>query len=192
VPPAVNFFFERNYPEIHHATGTLVDQNPYITNVGPGSIVLSLGIDMKDAYNAMQLCKALNNTNIPVWYEFRFVPKVKGILAFQKFDHTCCFEVAGFGSAQVLKYMNDCLVELGANKIAFTFHWGKYLPLGPEQTKYGYPGTMQFVLNNSTLKGIYGANVDTWKAQRAKLFGGDPNWMKFFSNDVMDKLGLSA
>ncbi len=196
VPPAINTFFAQHYPALDHATGTLADQNPYITNVGPGSIVCSLAMDMKYTYQAMQLCQALNTSNIPVWYEFRFVPKVKGVLAFQKFDHTGIFEIAGFGSALVLKYINDSLVELEKNGIPFTFHWGKYLPLGPDQTKYGYPvGPFNFLLDHNKLTALYmdgtRDNVAVWKAQRQKLFGGDKDLMYLFSNDVMEKLGIA-
>lgn len=192
VPLVINTFFGQHYPAFDHQLGTLVEQNPFISYVGPGSIVCSLAMDMKNCVQAMKLCQALNNTNIPVWYEFRFVPKVNGVLAFQKFDHTCVMELAGLGSSTVLKYINDCLVELGANKIPFAFHWGKYMPLSVDQTKYGYPGSLNYVLDAGALKDIYGTAVDTWKTQRAKLFGGDAVWMKFFSNDLMDKLGLSS
>ena len=191
VPPVVNTFFANHYPAFDHQTGTLADQNPYISYVGPGSIVCSLGMDMKNCFQAMRICKDLNNANIPVWYEFRFVPRVEGVLAFQKFDHNCVFEIAGLGSSTVLKYINDVLVELGVNKIPFSFHWGKYMPLDVNQTKYGYPGNLNYVLDNAALTGIYGPNVALWKAQRNKLFGGDKSLMRFFSNDLMDKLGLS-
>lgn len=191
VPVAVNTFFAQHYPAFDNQTGTLADQNPYITSVGPGSIVCSMAMDIKDCRNAMQICKDLNTANIPVWYEFRYLPKVKGVLAFQKFDRNCCFEIAGLGSATVLKYINDALVEFGVNKIPFAFHWGKYLALGVDQTKYGYPGGMNYILDNKTLTDIYGPNVALWKAQRDKLFGGDKDLKYFFSNDLMEKLGIA-
>jgi hypothetical protein len=200
VPLAVNKFISGSFPPILHKQGTLADQNPYITNVGPGSIVCSMAMDMKDCYDAMMICQNRNDSNIPVWYEFRFVPQVsagKKVLAFQRFPQTCVFEIAGFGSANTLKYINDCLVEMDAAKINFTFHWGKYLPIDAAQTKYGYPqADLQFKLTPDKLVKIYqdGArdNVAVWKAQRLKLFGGDTNMMKFFENEVMDKLGLSV
>ncbi len=196
VGPIVNTFFANHYPPINNQTGTLVDQNPYITNVGPGSIVCSIGMDMKNCFQAMRICQTLNNANIPVWYEMRYVPKVKGVLAFQRFDRTCVFEIAGLGCDRVLKYINDALVEFETNKIQFTFHWGKYLPVGPEETKYGYPvDAFNFKLDGAKLVELYkdGArdNVAVWKAQRKKLFGGDPRLMDFFSNDLMKKLGIA-
>ena len=200
VPVAVNQFIAGSFPPINHKQGTLADQNPYITNVGPGSIVCSMAMDMKNCYDAMMICQKLNDINIPVWYEFRFVPQVSGnkkVLAFQRFPQTCVFEIAGFGSANVLKYINDCLVEMEAAGILFTFHWGKYLPIDKDQTKYGYSqADLQFKLTPDKLVKMYQDgirdNVAVWKAQRLKLFGGDKTMMQFFENEVMDKLGLSV
>jgi hypothetical protein len=200
VPLAINTFITGSYPPILHKQGTLADQNPFITNVGPGSVVCSMGIDMKDSYDAMMICQKLNTGNMPAWYEFRFIPQVSGskkVLGFQRFAQTCIFEIAGFGSAEIVKYINDCLVMMEASGIKFTFHWGKYQPIDIATTKYGYPqAALQYQLTPAKLVAMYqdGSrdNVAVWKASRNKLFGGDQAMMKFFENDMMDKLGLSV
>jgi hypothetical protein len=195
VPFIINQFFGKHYQPFDHQWGTLAQQNPYVSYVGPGSVVCSLGLDQKDSYAAYETCQALNTDQQALWYEFRFVPKVTGLLAFQRFPKTCVFEIAGLGSDKLLKFIDRVLAKLEKDGIAFTFHWGKYLPLGPQETRYGFSGPFKYRLDAGRLRAMYTVNgvdrVALWKKQREKLFGGDEALMDVFSNGLMEKLGLA-
>ncbi len=190
-------FFNGHYPAFTHQLGTLKEQNPPISNIGPGSIVCSMAMDMKHSYDALTIAEEERPKNLCLcWYEMRFAPKSPALLAIQQAQHNCCFEIAGPGNEQIVAFVNRVLDRFKQEGFLVGYHWGKYLPLGPGETKYGFPNSQPFnyVLDSVELTRIYGGNLALWKQKRAALFGSTAEgkaMMKLFTNDLMVKLGLA-
>jgi hypothetical protein len=196
VPPAdtlaANLVFTNGYTPFTHWLGTLAQQNPKLGHIAPGSVVLSMAIPQAQAWQAFQICEQQRvQQNCFAWYDIRFVPKAKGLLAFQRFPETCVLEMVGPGTGSLIKMFNSVLFQLRAANIDFAFHWGKYQAIDASQTRYGCNGTFDYQLNPGELERIYGNNVSIWKAQRARLFNNDQTLMDLFSNDLMVGLGLA-
>ncbi len=171
--------------------GTIGQINPKLGPIGPGSIVLSLAIDMKDILQVMSISDTYRQKhNCLVWHDIRFMPQSKGLLGFQKFPQSCSFEIAGIGSPDLILMINEVLAQMRQDSIGFAFHWGKYLPLGPNETRYGgWTSSMGYVLDPGELARIYGANLTKWKNEKAALFN-DAKLENLFRNDLMRSLGL--
>ncbi len=112
---------------------------------------------------------------LPLLISTRFVRATQAVLGFTRFDPTCVLEIDAVNTGKIRSFLEKVWEGLEKARIPFTLHWGKF----------------NFYLTKTSVKGMYGTALDTWKASRETLFE-DAEAAKVFSNSFTRSLGLTT
>lgn len=181
IPLLIKNFSKAALPKVNETvTGTHAEIFWDAGYLGP-AFACSFGIDHKNTSKALDLLSKLARDEgpIPGMFGMRFLKGSEATLAFSKFPITCMIEIDGAlweKSRKLMSLTEFCrrMIEtMQANNIPFTMHWGK-------NSDWAFPG----LINH-----MYGENALTWKKYRSALLS--PEMSKVFSNDFLDRTGLS-
>lgn len=134
----------------------------------------AIGLPLDKVNKVTDLLLEINKSDGPFGgiFSYRYVKKSTATLGFTKFDSTCVLELDAAYSSDTLIFYTKVWNRLEAEKIPFTFHWGKMNELNPDR-----------------IKNMYGPNADAWIAARNKLL--DKETMEVFSNEILLQWGLN-
>ena len=112
-----NLIMEKVFTSVYspyEAFGTIGDINPKLGQIAAGTIVLCIAFDMQHTLDVIDFSDNAKS-KFPgtfFWSDIRFIPKAKGLLAFQKEDKNCCFEICGIGTPDLVGLINYFLAQL--------------------------------------------------------------------------------
>jgi FAD/FMN-containing dehydrogenase len=135
----------------------------------------AIGIPISYVGHATDVLQAVNKSDGPFagLFAYRFVKRSKAKLAFTRFDYTCVLELDATFSDATYSFYTAVWKKFEAEKIPFTFHWGKINELDPDRISH-----------------MYGDDAKTWIASRNKLLDADSR--KVFTNSTLSKWGLDV
>ncbi len=134
----------------------------------------AIGFSPEHAATVMDMLLQINGSAGPFVgvFAFRFVKSSKATMAFTRFAPvTCVLELDGVQSKGTLKFYDAVWAEMDKLGIPYTFHWGK-----------------MNTLTAAKIKGMYGASLDDFLAQRAKYV--DAATLRIFNNDTLNQWGI--
>ncbi len=172
VPGIVNKLISGALKPYEKIFGTLGE---IFNNTGLHGKLLSaaIGIPITHIVKVVDLMLELNKTDGPFvgLIALRFIKKSKATLAFTRYDFTCILELDAAFSTATTKFYKLAWKKLEAEKIPFTFHWGKMNEYTPKR-----------------INDMYGKDAVSWIAARNKLL--DADGLKVFSNPTLQQWGL--
>ncbi len=172
VPAIVNKLIGGAYKPFEKKMGTLGEIFNNTTLHGK-LLSAAIGLPLNQVSRVTDILLEINKTTGPFSgvFAYRFIKKTQATLGFTKFDFTCILELDGTFSDTTRSFYAAVWARLDAEKIPFTFHWGKMNDL-----------------EINRLTRMYGANVAAWIAARNKLLDADS--LKLFTNPLLQQWGL--
>jgi hypothetical protein len=141
-----------------------------------GGTSLELGVPLDrvgDALDAIFSVTDAHHFGAPL--ALRYVRATDAVLGFTHFaPTTCTMEMPGIDSSSARDAHAKIFQALRQRGIPHAFHWGQALPLEPSWVRATFGGP----------------RVDRWLTARRKLLS--PEGRRTFSNDLLDKVGLST
>ena len=175
IPTLLKTVIKTQYKVIDKPTVGTHDEIFSNTDLQGKLLSCAISVDIKDAKDFLNLYLQFNNSKgpFPGLLACRFVKGTEATLGFTRFANSCVFELDGLFNDNTRKFCKDFSDLLMSKNIAFTFHWGKELPIDKAKFEYMYPKN----------------KIEEWINARNLLLENAAT-MNVFENQLMENLGL--
>ena len=137
----------------------------------------AFAVSVSDAPEVIDICSQVaRELRLPSISQVRLVHPSEATLGFtQHAPKTAVFELGLVTTTRSPSSSGRLDAALRKAGTRYTMHWSKNSGIDPEQLDYMYGA----------------AKIESWKAARRAVFGGDETLMKLFESDAMVRAGLA-